>query len=112
MNEKAVFFLSGAGKKKTALKSNEWMACELFRGKKKTHTKKSTLIWTKIGKIENKNSNKNRSPISAFRFYFSLFHINFIFGAYVVCCIGLIFIPESHMLNFFELQIMVPATSE
>ena len=35
MNEKAVFFFASAGKKKTALKSNEWMACELFRGQKK-----------------------------------------------------------------------------
>ena len=49
------------------------MACELFRGKKKKQKKNThTPIFTNIGKIKNRNSHKNRSPISAFGFYFSL----------------------------------------
>ena len=88
------------------------MACELFRGNKKKQQKNThTDLHQNIGKIKNRNSHKNRSSICAFGFYFSLvstFRINFVFGVYAVCCIGLIFIPESHMLKFFELQNMVP----
>ena len=49
------------------------MASELFRGKKKKQKKNTHKpIFTNIGKIKNRNSHKNRSPISAFGFYFSL----------------------------------------
>ena len=74
MNEKAVFF-SGAGKKKNSSEI-EWMnGMWTFPGKEKKNKKKThthTPIFTNIGKIKNRNSHKNRSPISAFGFYFSL----------------------------------------
>ena len=74
MNEKAVFFFSGAGKKKNSSEI-EWMNGKwTFPGKEKKTKKKHTHtpIFTNIGKIKNRNSHKNRSPISAFGFYFSL----------------------------------------
>ena len=56
----------------------EWMnGMWTFPGKEK---KTRTPIFTNIGKIKNRNSHKNRSPISAFGFYFSLVSLGSVRG--------------------------------
>ena len=108
MNEKAVFFFFRCGKKKTAVKSNEWMAYELFRGKKKhtkkTHTHRFAPI---LGRKKNSNAPKNRSPISVFGFFWVWFRINPIFGVYAVLVtvfvwIYFYFIVYLEFLNFWK----------